>query len=970
MREELLNIIEKEDKKNPYTDYQLAKLLNTKRETITYLRNRLNIPNSMERRKKALVDLMKDILKENRDISERELTKKINEYGFNISRHTARTLKQEIIEMDIKFKIATGDKEDLKKTCKKPLAFENIIGFDGSLKPVIEQAKAAVMYPPNGLHTLLLGPTGVGKSELAQAMYNFKLEVNKDDCNSEFIIFNCADYADNPQLLISQLFGYVKGAYTGAHEDKEGLVEKANGGVLFLDEVHRLPPEGQELLFYLIDKGRFRRLGETDNNRQANLMIIAATTENPDSILLDSFRRRIPMTIELPPLSLRPLNERLEMIVGFMKREANRTKSSIKISNDALKALLLYDCPGNVGQLRSDIQVSCARSFLNHVVNQTKTMEVTINELTITAKKGLLKIPNYRIEIDKLVGTEDLTVYADDEIIEETIKENLYALPNETYSYIERRYKELQKQSINEELINYIIGSEMEEKLERLMNKVKNIVNPIDKKDLSNIVGTEIVNVVEKIIKIAKWKLGVKEDSLYFCLATHLRAAVDRAKKGIFIKNPQLSKIKKEYSREFEVAKEMVNIIEQELNIKFTEDEIGFITMYLRMTTSQDNSMEGRVGVVLISHGNVASGMAEVANRLLGVNHAKAIEMSLDENPEQALKRAIDLVKRVDEGKGVLLMVDMGSLVTFGDIITKTTGIKTRTISRTDTLMVVDAVRRCILPNANLDEIVESLVGEPKYEKKMGGKQSLPKPKIILTVCITGQGSAKRIQEMVIGIIGEYKEDVTVIPIGVLDENINNIIEEIQRDNEIIAVVGTINPMVKDVPYISIEDIVNGSADTKLKNIMVKEVGFKKAQKNKIINMFHRNTTIFDMDAMSKEDTIKELGHLLYKEGYVLEGFIDAALNREQLGPSFLSEGVALPHADPSFVVEPHIAIGLLKNPIDWSGYKVNLVLLLAINDECMELILELKRFFENDENYNKIIKTKDFKDIEVLFRR
>lgn len=75
MREELLNIIEKEDKKNPYTDYQLAKLLNTKRETITYLRNRLNIPNSMERRKKALVDLMKDILKENRDISERELTK-------------------------------------------------------------------------------------------------------------------------------------------------------------------------------------------------------------------------------------------------------------------------------------------------------------------------------------------------------------------------------------------------------------------------------------------------------------------------------------------------------------------------------------------------------------------------------------------------------------------------------------------------------------------------------------------------------------------------------------------------------------------------------------------------------------------------------------------------------------------------------------------------------------------------------
>lgn len=103
--------------------------------------------------------------------------------------------------------------------------------------------------------------------------------------------------------------------------------------------------------------------------------------------------------------------------------------------------------------------------------------------------------------------------------------------------------------------------------------------------------------------------------------------------------------------------------------------------MYLRMTREEENRTEGRVGVVVISHGNIANGMADVANKLLGVNHAKAVEMSLDESPEPVLERATEVVKECDEGKGVLLLVDMGSLVTFGEIITKNTEIRTRSIS-------------------------------------------------------------------------------------------------------------------------------------------------------------------------------------------------------------------------------------------------------------------------------------------------
>ena len=136
------------------------------------------------------------------------------------------------------------------------------------LKTQVEQAKAAIMYPPNGLHTLIVGPTGVGKSLFANIMYSYAKYIGKLDENSPFIVFNCADYYNNPQLLLSYIFGHVKGAFTGADSDKEGIVEKANGGILFLDEIHRLPPEGQEMIFYFMDTGTFNKLGETERKRK------------------------------------------------------------------------------------------------------------------------------------------------------------------------------------------------------------------------------------------------------------------------------------------------------------------------------------------------------------------------------------------------------------------------------------------------------------------------------------------------------------------------------------------------------------------------------------------------------------------------------------------------------------------------------------------------------------------------------
>lgn len=117
--------------------------------------------------------------------------------------------------------------------------------------------------------------------------------------DAPFVSFNCAQYASNPELLAANLFGYVKGAFTGAQSDKAGAFEAANGGMLFLDEVHRTDAQGQEKLFtgWIV---RDLPGGETAQGLPISLRLVFATTEDIHSTFLTTFLRRIPIWLACP----------------------------------------------------------------------------------------------------------------------------------------------------------------------------------------------------------------------------------------------------------------------------------------------------------------------------------------------------------------------------------------------------------------------------------------------------------------------------------------------------------------------------------------------------------------------------------------------------------------------------------------------------------------------------------------------
>ncbi|MDU4315099.1 MAG: transcriptional regulator DagR, partial [Klebsiella michiganensis] len=279
--------------------------------------------------------------------------------------------------------------------------FSGLIGYDRSLRDAVEKGRAAVLYP-HGLHVLLTGPSGVGKTFFAELMHRFACE-HAAGSPPPLVYFNCAEYAHNPELLSSHLFGHRQGAFTGASENKAGLVEQADGGYLLLDEVHRLPYEGQEKLFSILDKGQYRPLGSSATARSITVRLICATTEPVSSALLRTFQRRIQVCIDLPGIRQRSVEEQVELIVGFLQRESRKIERTVSIDKTLLLWLLNKPLEGNIGQLKSDIQFLCAQAWAAGMTehNDTLRLDKRLVDMPFNAT------PEQRLLVDTLFDGQD-----------------------------------------------------------------------------------------------------------------------------------------------------------------------------------------------------------------------------------------------------------------------------------------------------------------------------------------------------------------------------------------------------------------------------------------------------------------------------------------------------------------------------------------------------------------------------------
>lgn len=977
--------IQNEDKKNPYTDKELSEILGISRGDIVQFRKINNIPNSRDRRKELLENELLDILGDNTNITERKITEILIERGFDISRSAvSKILKSDEIKNRIynhssknsetiegnnsKKEINVENVLKINNSTEKENDFEMLIGYKGSLKEKVNLAKSAIVYPPNGLHTMIYGETGVGKSELANCMYKYAVRTGIKEKESPFIVFNCADYAENPNMLMSQLFGSIKGAYTGASENREGLVEKADGGVLFLDEIHRLPASGQEILFSLIDRGEFRRLGETNNTRKANVLIIAATTEDPDSNLLDTFRRRIPMVITLPNLDSRPKLERYDIIIKFFEREAIRINKNIIITKEVLYGFMNYKCKSNIGQLKSDIQVSCARAFSKNPDSSDKLI-IDVDSLRTYIKESIKdNEDNLEFSFDR-VNLEDTYIDINE------INSNKMCLSEENideiYKYAEKELKVLESRQYSQEEIKNIFF----ERLDRKFNQIKkNNIKENRKKIhiMSENLNPETINIMNKVITVIKNQYRFVNNGLYMVLATHIEEAIKRVRNEKNIINPSLENIKENMSEEYDLARYVVTIIENIAKISLPEDEIGYIAYYIYKFCMNEETMDKKVKVVIVTHGKVGIEMSKVVNQILGTMSTYGIEFPMDMPPQKGIEKVMQDIKALDFKNDILMLIDMGSLVILGEKIEEELGLRCRVINRVDTILAMEAGKSAVIEGKNLDKIVEDLKKNKYYSivsNKNYKSKDINKKDLVLTLCLSGRGTAlslkNRIEQK---LLKENIESIEVKALGVIDDQkIEEKIKELEKEYRIIAICGTLETEINDIPFIPYTDILKGNGIDKV--IQYSKYGKEDEKENKLENLIYEELILDDVEGVSKEYIIDTLVAKLEDGGFVDSKYILSLYKREAMGGAVLGGKVAIPHGLPEHVIKPAIAIAKLNKPIVWDNeFMVEAVVLIAIKENNK---IEIKELFKklSEENFlDELKNTKNKTDIAMLF--
>ena len=699
--------------------------------------------------------------------------------------------------------------------------FDDLIGSKTSLKVQVEQAKAAVLYPPHGLHTLIVGQTGVGKTLFANLMFNYaKLAAPFMDEDAQFIVFNCADYANNPQLLISHIFGHIKGAFTGADSEKDGLVSKADGGMLFLDEIHRLPPEGQEMLFYFMDTGTYAKLGETERNRNANVLIVGATTEDPESSLLKTFVRRIPILIRIPSFEERPAIDKIEILKFLLAIEANRVQKPIKIDAESMKALIGNTSYGNVGQLKSNIQLVCANGFLHCLHDDVITIH--FKDLPSELKNGFFYFSRKRQEIQEISDLIDsyLTVYPEGEN-KALFEEDPYEPDFNLYNIIEDKVSFMMEQDVSDEDINRFLKLDIDIHLNKFYNKFSSYA--LNREKILKIVSEDILNFSEEVQDIVEKRLKCKVNERFLlAFSLHLTSFLKRVKNQQVANYTNIENVINDRPQEYQLSLDICKMIGEKYRVHVPVKEAMYLTILL--TSLIDEQKAEQVAILVAAHGfSTASSMVSVVKSLLGESNVDCIDMPLDMDPKYVLEEMKRRVKEIDMGKGVLLLVDMGSLTGFGDVITQETGIKTRTIDMVTTALVIEAIRKATIMEMDLDDIYESLkefrgYGSYQMESKPRETGKPVKPQAILSVCSTGEGTAEKLKQLITRLLKNIgKNNIAVIPLPI--NEVEEKKEALMQKYDILLTVGIADPKVQ-APFVPLETLFMGDGETQVTHLI------------------------------------------------------------------------------------------------------------------------------------------------------
>lgn len=693
---------------------------------------------------------------------------------------------------------------------KEVSVFSKFIGYNGSMEQVIEKCKAAVNYPVNGLTMIICGASGVGKSYLASLIHQYAVESGAVEKNAPFVVLNCADYANNSELLSSVLFGHVKGAFTGANEEKQGLLAEADGGYLFLDEVHNLSAENQEKLFLFIDSQKYRMLGDSKNWQTAKVRLLFATTEDIHSTLLATFRRRIPFEIRIPDFLERSYGERFLLVSSFFQNEAEILKKNICVDSEYFRRMLNLHEEGNIGAVKSKIKVLCAQAY-----SQQREEELRI---TTPGKESADSFHFYWNRPEKKKWMSSYQIFS-----------NITGcfVPGMNYSKIEE-VLELFLQTITRRLEEnnfYEIPP-----FRHYEEKCRNSIN--------------------KILKSYGYRLNELEIDEFYKMV--IAVLFDETFFGAAFK---ISGYEKKKYRKYEV---MISRILDAVLEDYNDNVREFLQTILTVWLSDKVKVKSKINALILMHGeHSASSMASLANEMIGDYVYEAFDMPIQVHTEDLIVKVNDYVRDIETNEGLVLLVDMGSLERMYDKISRNVDGDLVIVNNVSTAFALE-LGFSLFDKADIYRITQMDMSQ--FNMKMQYYKGLSQKPNIIVSCISGEGIAVEIKEILSRYVNTDEIDILTMDYSELKKQLNRGSAE---DFHNTIVVFTTTPLSSTVvPVMNVEDLVNGFTNPSFPEFMLNKENVREFT-NDIIKLFTLKGVASRLRFLNPEVVMQEVDQVI-----------------------------------------------------------------------------------------------------------
>lgn len=660
--------------------------------------------------------------------------------------------------------------------------FNEMVGYDGSLKRAVQLAKAAVLYPQKSLPTAILGAQGTGKSFLAMLMYKFAVESGVLLPDAMYTIFDCRNCAENEQLAIHELFG---------DGSNQGYFAAARYGVLFINNAHLLSARVRSLVISHTEEARQGGGGK----KQADPMVIVGC-DAKNRLACDDFTSKFPIVIEMPLLRDRPFTERMEMIQKFLTLESARLKKTLCINAEVLRGLLLYDCEANCMGLKGDIKIGCANAYVREHNSSADTYQLFVSDFEHRVRKGFLKYRTHHEEIERIIPS-DYSYSFNEASMKMSVIDQEKLKYNSIYDRLERRVTSLEAEGLEAEDINLIISAEVGNLLQRYQSELtKQVVN---KQQLSMLVDKRIINMVETFLDEASLKLGRNfSSSVFYGLCLHLNAAVNREGFTSCIPAKQITRIVEEFTEEYSLCLQFCAKLGRTFGREFPIDEVVLMMTFICLQTQISDVSSKPVMLFAFYGEGVAASIAKTISAFTQLDNVYAFELFFEKEPEEIYDSLKQYIRSIERGKGVIVVYDSGFLSEMLLSIEEELQIAIRQYPLPITTIGIELARKAAIDD-NIDNVYQSVINN------VNGCDRDYK-KTIITLCTTGKGGAEELKRY----MQRYGQvdDMEIVPLAITDrDELREQLVKIMNGRMIHCVVGTYDPKLFALPFISIGDL-------------------------------------------------------------------------------------------------------------------------------------------------------------------